>query len=403
MRFPASPARFAIAAALACKVGVASAAGNYDPGASDTEIKIGQTMPYSGPVSAFGITGRAHRAYFDKVNAEGGVNGRKIKLISLDDSFNPSKTVEQTRRLVEHEQVLFLFQPLGTAPISAIIKYTNAKKVPMIFASTMSPKVGDYRNYPWSIGWLPNGVSEGRVYAQYLLGERPNAKVAVLYQSDDIGKSYLEGLDEGYSARAARAIVARESYEIADTNVDSQVISMRASGADTVVLAATPKFAAQAIRKIWDIGWRPLRILTTSGGSIDATLKPAGLEKSVGITQAYFAKDPSDPQWANEPGMKEFFAWQRQYFPEAVDDIDQSAYGYNAAKALIEVLKRCGDDLTRANVMRQAQSLRNVAMPLFLDGITLDTSPTDHQPIERLRLQRFDGKQWVWFGEVLGK
>ncbi len=382
---------------------VAFAAGKYDPGAGGTEIKIGQTMPYSGPVSAFGITGRAHRAYFAKVNAEGGINGRMIKLISLDDGFNPSKTVEQTRMLIEHEQVLFLFQPLGTAPISAVIKYTNAKKVPMIFASTMSPKVGDHNQYPWSMGWLPNGVSEGRVYAQYLLQERPNAKVAVLYQADDIGRAYLEGLSEGFGTRATQAIVAKESYEVADTNVDSQVISMKATGADSVVLAATPKFAAQAIRKIWDIGWRPLRIMTTSAGSIDATLKPAGLERSVGVISAFFAKDPSDPQWATEPGMQEFFAWQKQYFPEAVDDLDQSAYGYNAAKAIVEVLKRCGDDLTRENVMRQAQSLRNVPMPLFLDGIVLNTSPTDHKPIEQLRLQRFDGKNWVFFGDVLGR
>jgi branched-chain amino acid transport system substrate-binding protein len=373
----------------------------YGPGASDTEIKVGQTMPYSGPASAYGTIGRSEAAYFKMINDQGGINGRKINFISLDDANSPPKTVEQVRRLVEQEEVLFIFQSLGTASNTAIHKYMNARKVPQLFVGTGATKWGDPQNFPWTIGWQPNYQTEAHLYAKYLLQNKPDAKIAVLYQNDDYGKDYVKGLHDGLGSQADRLIAKEVSYEVNDPTVDSQIVTLQASSADTLFIIATSKFAAQAIRKAYDVGWKPMTFINNVSSSVATVLQPAGLEKSVGLITALYLKDPTDPQWENDPPMKNWLAWMKKYFPDGnVKDIF-NVYGYAAAQTLVQVLKQCGDDLTRENIMRQAANLKNFEVSVLLPGIRINTSSTDFYPIEQVQLARFDGKRWVLFGEIL--
>jgi branched-chain amino acid transport system substrate-binding protein len=390
----------AAVAGFALCASVAQAQKKYDPGATDTEIRIGQTMPYSGPASAYGTIGRSEAAYFKKINDEGGINGRKIQLISLDDGYSPPKTVEMVRRLVEQEEVLFVFQPLGTAPNSAIHKYMNAKKVPQLFVASGATKWGDPKNFPWTMGWQPSYQSEAKIYAKDILANHPDAKVAVLYQNDDYGKDLLKGLKDGLGAKASM-IVMEASYEVSDPSIDSQIVSLKGSGADVLVDITTPKFAALAIRKVHDIGWKPVHYLNNVSLSIGAVLTPAGLDKSVGLITVAYLKDATDAQWENDPAMNDFRAFMTKYYPEGNLKDSSNVYGYSAAQTLVQVLKQCGNDLTRANVMKQAASLKNLQLPLARPGIAINTGPDDFFPFEALQLQRFDGKHWVPFGKVI--
>ena len=375
----------------------------YDPGASDTEIKIGQTMPYSGPNSAYGTFGRAQAGYFKMINDRGGINGRKINFISLDDAFSPPRTVEQVRKLVEEEQVLILFQNLGTATNSAVHKYMNAKKVPQLFVSTGATKWGDPEHFPWTMGWQPNYQTEADIYAKYLLQNKPDARIAVLYANDDFGKDYLKGLHDGLGQQVNKLIIKEVTYEFADPTVDSQIVTLQSSGADTLFIIAGPKAAAQAIRKVSDVGWKPMTFLTNVSASVAAVLEPAGLEKSVGLVTALYMKDPTDPQWEKDAALKTWRDWMQKYYPDGNTSDVLNISGYAAAQTLVQVLKQCGDDLTRENIMRQAANLKNLEIPVLLPGIRINTSPTDFYPIEQLQLARFDGKRWVLFGELIGR
>ena len=379
----------------------AAAEKKYGPGVTDTEIKIGQTMPYSGPASSYGTVGKAEAAYFAKVNAEGGVNGRKISLISVDDGYSPPRTVEQVRRLVEQEEVLLIFSVLGTPTNAAVQKYLNAKKVPQLFCASGGSEFGDPQHFPWTMGWRPNYRSEARVYAKYILKTRPDAKIGVLYQNDDLGKDYLKGLHEGLGEKAGSMIVSQVSYEVTDPTVDSQIVTLNASGANTLLNFSTPKAAAQAIRKVYDLGWRPLHFVANVGSSVATVLKPAGLEKSIGLFTAAFLKDPTDKQWQNDPSYREWLAWMKQYYPEGDTADFYNVYGYGLAQTLVHVLKQSGDDLTRDNIIRQAASVKNLALPMVLPGVKVNTSPTDYYPIKQMWMQRFDGKQWVLFGDLI--
>jgi branched-chain amino acid transport system substrate-binding protein len=372
----------------------------YDIGVSDTEIKIGQTMPYSGPASAYGTIGRAEAAYFQMVNDQGGINGRKIALISLDDGYSPAKTVEQIRRLVEQDQVLLIYQSLGTPTNTAIQRYLNAQKVPQLFVATGATKWGDPKNYPWTMGWQPSYHAESVIYAKYILQNKPEAKIAVLYQNDDYGKDYLNSLRAGLGTKA-RLIVKQVSYEVTDPSVESQIVTLQAAGADTFFLFATPKFAAQAIRKTYDIGWRPLLLVNNVSNSVGSVLQPAGLEKAEGLISSFYLKDPTDPQWSKDKGFKDWVDWMKKYYPQGdLADIF-NVYGYTVAQSLVQVLQQCGEDLTRENVMRQAVSLKNFDSPMLLPGVRINTGVSDYYPIEQMQLARFDGKRWVLFGEVL--
>lgn len=381
---------------------IAGAAKNYGPGVTDAEIRIGQTMPYSGPLSAFGTIGRAQAAFFEMVNSMGGVNGRKIRLLSLDDGYSPPKTIEQTRKLVESDEVLLLFSSFGTPPNTAALKYLNAKHVPQLFIAATGMKWGDPKNFPWTMAFLPNQKTGTAGYVQYLLKNKPDAKIAVLSQNDDFGKDYVRALREHLGAKADKMIVAEASYESTDPGVDSQIATLKGSGADTFFSFASPKFAAQSIRKVHDIGWKPLFFIPYSAQSVSAVLQPAGLEKSVGLISSAYVKDPSDPQWKNDAGTKEWLAWMKKYFPDGdVADIF-NVYAYTNAQLLVQVLKQCGDDLTRENVMKQAANLKNLELPMLLPGVRINTSATDYDPVKQLQLMRFDGKEWVRFGEVTG-
>ena len=375
----------------------------YGPGASDTEIKIGSTNPYSGPASAYGTIGRAESAYFKMINDQGGVNGRKINFISLDDGYSPPRTVEQVRKLIEQEQVLFLAGTLGTPPNSAIHKYVNAKGVPHIFVNTGATKWGDPKNFPWTMGFNLNYQAEGHIYAQYILDNKPDAKIAILFQNDDYGKDYVKGLKDGLGDKAAKMIVAEVSYEVTDPTVDSQIVTLKASGADTFYNVTTPKFAAQAIRKIYDMGWKPLHILNNVSISVGSVLTPAGLDKSVGLISAAYWKDPVDPQWQNDPGFKEYAAWFKKYYPEGDIRDSSNVSGYLIAQGVVHVLKACGDDLSRENVMKQMASIRDLQLPMMLPGIKWNTGPDDFFLIESAQLARFDGKEWARFGKIIGR
>ena len=390
----------AVAGLAAAAISVSALAQKkYDTGATDTEIKIGDTKPYSGPASAYGTIGKAIAAYFDKVNAEGGVNGRKVKYISLDDGYNPAKTVEQVRKLVEEDEVLFVFNPLGTPPNTAIHKYMNQKKVPQLFVATGATKWGNPKEFPWTMGWQPNYQTEGKIYAAHILETKPNAKIGVLYQNDDYGKDYLKGFEDGLGDKAKTMIVSKVTYEVTDPTVDSQIISLKNAGADTFFNITTPKFAAQAIKKAAEIGWKPTHYLNNVSAQVGATLKPAGLENSVGIITTQYGKDPTDPQWTNDKAMQDWRAWMAKYYPSGDVTDASNVYGYSVAQTVVQVLKQCGDNLTRENVMKQAASL-NLTLPMSLPGINIKTSPTDFYPIEREQLARFDGKTWVLFGKV---
>jgi branched-chain amino acid transport system substrate-binding protein len=375
---------------------------NYGPGVTDTEIKIGQTMPYSGPLSAFGTIGKAQAAYFEMINSKGGVNGRKINLLSLDDGYSPPKTIEQTRRLVGSDEVLLLFSSFGTPPNTAAMKYLNAKKVPQLFIAATGMKWGDPRNFPWTMAFLPSQKTGTTGYVRYLLKNRPEAKIGVLYQNDDFGKDYVKALKDQLGDKAGSMIVAEVSYESTDPSVDSQIATLKGSGADTFFSFASPKFAAQAIRKAYDIDWKPLLFIPYSATSVNAVLQPAGLQKSVGVISSAYVKDPTDPQWKTDAATKEWLTWMRNYFPDGDVAEIYNVYAYTNAQLLIQVLKQCGDDLTRENVMKQAANLKDFELPMLLPGVRINTSATDYDPIKQLQLMRFDGRQWVRFGEVTG-
>ena len=394
--------RLAIALALiATSTSGALAQKKYDTGATDTEIKVGNIMPYSGPASAYGVIGKTEQAYFNKINAAGGINGRKINFVSYDDGYSPPKAVEQARKLVESDEVLLIFNPLGTPSNSAIHKYMNSKKVPQLFVATGATKWNDPQNFPWTMGWQPNYQSESRIYAKYLLKERPAAKIAVLYQNDDYGKDNLKGLKEGLGAKAAAMIIAEESYETTEPSIDNHIVKLKATGADVFVNITTPKFAAQSIKKIAEIEWKPLHILNNVGASIGSVIKPAGFENSQGIISATYLKDASDPQWDNDGGMKEFLDFLAKDFPEG-NKLDGSVMvGFGVAQTLVQVLKQCGDNLTRDNVMKQAASLKDFRTEVLLPGIKINTSPSDFAPISQLQLMRFQGEKWELFGDVL--
>jgi branched-chain amino acid transport system substrate-binding protein len=395
-----------LAAALAVGLTLAPAAQaqkRYGPGASDTEIKIGQTMPYSGPASAYGTIGKSEAAYLRMINDRGGINGRKLNLISLDDGYSPPRTVEQIRKLVEDEQVLFTFQTLGTPSNTAIQKYMNARKVPHLFVATGATKWGDPQHFPWTIGWQPTYQHESHIYAKYILQNRPNAKIAVLYQNDDYGKDYLKGFKDGLGSQGSKLIVAEASYEVTDPTVDSQMVALKASGADVLFDITTPKFAAQAIRKVHDIGWRPLHFLNVVSTSVAAVLQPAGLDKSVGLVSVAYFKDPTDPAWKDDKEVNDYLAFMKKYYPEGNPADGFNAYGYAVAQTLVQTLKQCGDDLTRENIMRQAANLKDVEVPMLLPGIRINTSQSDFYPIEQVQLIRFDGKTWVRFGDIVSR
>jgi ABC-type branched-subunit amino acid transport system substrate-binding protein len=398
--------RITIASAAAFAVLAASSSGalaqkKYDTGATDTEIKIGNIMPYSGPASAYGVIGKTEAAYFKKINDAGGINGRKINFISYDDGYSPPKTVEQARKLVESDEVLLLFNALGTPPNSAIQKYMNSKKVPQLFVATGATKWNDPRDFPWTMGWQPNYQSEARIYAKYLLKEKPGAKIAVLYQNDDYGKDYVKGLKDGLGAKAASMIVAEESYETTEPTVDNHIVKLKSTGADVFVDITTPKFAAQAIKKIAEIEWKPLHFLNNVSYSVGSVIKPAGFGNAQGIISAAYLKDVSDPQWDNDPGMKQFLDFLARDFPEG-NKLDASVIvGYAVAQTMVQVLKQCGDNLTRENVMKQAASLRDFRTEVLLPGIKINTSASNFAPINQLQLVRFKGERWELFGDVV--
>jgi len=373
----------------------------YDPGASDTEIKIGNIMPYSGPASAYGVIGKTEEAYFKKINAEGGINGRKINFISYDDAYSPPKTVEQARKLVESDEVLLIFTPLGTPPNSAIHKYMNAKKVPQLFVATGATKWNDPKEFPWTMGWQPNYQSETRIYAKYILQNMPNAKIAVLYQNDDYGKDYLKGLKDGLGAKAASMILIEESYEVSQPTIDSNIVKLKSMNADVFVNITTPKFAAQAIKKMAEIQWKPTHFLNNVSASIGSVIKPAGYENAQGIISSAYMKDAADPQWKDDAGMKAFDEFLTKYYPEG-NRIDGSVmFGFNVAQGLVHVLKACGDNLTRENVMKQAANIKDLQLNGMLPGIKVNTSPTDFAPLSQLQLMKFNGDKWDLFGDVI--
>jgi branched-chain amino acid transport system substrate-binding protein len=380
--------------------GSALAQKKYDSGASDTEIKIGNIMPYSGPASAYGVIGKTEEAYFNKINAEGGINGRKINWISYDDAYSPPKTVEQARKLVEGDGVLLIFNSLGTSTNSAIRKYVNEKKVPQLFVASGASKWNDPKNFPWTMGWQPSYASEARIYAKYVLKEKPDAKIGVLFQNDDFGKDYLKGLKDGLGSKASM-IVAEESYDTSEPAIDEHVVKLKTSGVDVFVSITTPKFAAQAIKKAAEINWHPMHIISNVSASVGGVLEPAGIEISQGILSATYVKDGSDPQWDNDPGMKKFYAFLDQYLPKANRHDAAVVFGYGAAQTLVKVLKMCGDDLTRDNVMKLAASLKDVEIDTLLPGIKINTSPDNFAPIEQLQMMRFKGRKWELFGDVI--
>jgi branched-chain amino acid transport system substrate-binding protein len=387
-------------AAAAAIVATARSARADTPGVTDTEIKIGQTMPYSGPASAYGVIGRTEVAYFKMLNEQGGVNGRKISLISLDDGYSPPRTVEQVRRLVEDEKVAFLFNTLGTPPNLAIRPYCNENKIPQTFVATGAATFSDPKHYHWTMGWQPNYQTEARIYAQHILKTKPDAKIAALYQNDDFGKDYLIGLKEGLGADHAGMLIKEASYEVSEPTVDSQIVTLQASGADVFLIAATPKFAAQAIRKAYDIGWKPVRYLTNVSVSIAAVMKPAGLEKSKGAITAIYLKDATDPRWKDDPGFKQYAAFMDKYMSAKEIADNNTAYGFCLGATLVQVLKQCGNDLSRENVMKQAANLKDLELPMLLPGIKINTSPDNYSPIRQEALASFNGESWEQFGEL---
>src|ERR1700716_4187476 len=388
-------------AILAATCGGALAQKKYDVGATDTEIKIGNIMPYSGPASAYGVIGKTEDAYFKKINAEGGINGRKINFVSYDDGYSPPKTVEQARKLVESDEVLFIFNSLGTPPNTAIQKYMNTKKVPQLFVATGATKWNDPKEFPWTMGWQPNYQSESQIYAKYILKELPNAKIAILYQNDDYGKDYVKGLKDGLGVKAASMIVAEESYETTQPTIDSSIVKLKSTNADVFFNVTTPKFAAQAIKKMTEIEWKPLHFLNNVSVSIGSVMKPAGFENAQGIISSAYLKDTSDPQWKDDAGMKAFDEFLAKYFPEGNRIDGFVMYGYTVAQGLVHVLKNCGDNLTRENIMKQAASIKDLQLGGILPGIKVNTSATNFAPIAHFNLMKFKGDKWDLFGEII--
>jgi ABC-type branched-subunit amino acid transport system substrate-binding protein len=397
------PSRLAAisAAALLLTAGSALAQKKYDTGASDTEIKIGNIEAYSGPASAYGIIGKTEEAYFKMINDQGGIKGRKINFISYDDAYSPPKTVEQTRKLVESDEVLFIFNPLGTPTQSAVHKYMNAKKIPQLFIASGSSKWDDAKNFPWTMGYQPSYRSEARIFAKYILATKPAGKIAVFYANDDFGKDYVLGLKDVLGDKYAKMVIAEESYENSEPTIDSHIIKLKGSGADVLVNISTPKFAAQAIKKMHEIGWKPMHLMTDVSISIGAVMKPAGFDASEGILSAGYLKDASDPQWKDDAGMKKFMAFVEKYMPGANIADANMVYGYSAAQTMVHVLEQCGDDLTRANIMKQAASIKQFVPDTLIPGIHVKTSAADFAPIEQLKMMKFTNGKWDLFGDVL--
>jgi ABC-type branched-subunit amino acid transport system substrate-binding protein len=391
----------AAAVAIAMSITAAHAQKKYDTGASDTEIKVGQTVPLSGPASAYATIGKAQAAYMKMINDQGGVNGRKINLIQYDDAYSPPKTVEQIRKLVESDEVLLTFQIIGTAPNAAVQKYLNLKKVPQLFAATGATRFTDPKNFPWTMGFNPNYFVEGRIYGQYILKAYPNAKIGVLYQNDDLGRDYLNGLKAGLGDKASAMIVGEASYEISDPTIDSPLLRLKDAGADLLFSASTPKQAAQAIKKIAEIGWKPIHIIDINATSVSAVLKPAGLENSKGIISVGYVKDPADPVWKDDEGNKRYLAFMEKYYPDGDKYSNLNVYGYITAQLLVHVLKQCGDDLTRKNVMAQASHLTHVDLDMLLPGISVTTTPTDYRVNKQFQMVRFDGERWEKIGTII--
>jgi branched-chain amino acid transport system substrate-binding protein len=386
---------------LATTSGTVFAQKKYDPGATDTEIKIGNIMPYSGPASAYGVIGKTEEAYFKMINDRGGINGRKVNFVTYDDGYSPPKAVEQVRRLVENDEVLAVFNPLGTPSNTAIQKYLNAKKIPQLFVATGATKWNDPKNFPWTMGWQPSYQSEAQIYAKWLMKEKPDAKIAVFYQNDDFGKDYLKGIKEGLGAKATSMIIMEESYEVSEPSIDGHIVKIKAANPDTLLIFATPKFGAQTIKKTAELSWKPLQIITNVSISTGSVMRPAGLENAQGVLSAAYAKDGTDPQWNNDPGMKKWSDFLDKYMSGA-DKTDTSiVYGYGVAQTLAKVLEMCGDDLTRANVMKQAASLKDFVPDTLLPGVKINTSATDFAPISQLQMQRFKGEKWELFGDII--
>jgi branched-chain amino acid transport system substrate-binding protein len=391
------------AIALVTTAGLALAANQHDPDAANAEIKIGNIMPYSGPASAYGVIGRIEAAYFRKVNDEGGINGRKVDFISYDDGYSPPKTVEQARKLVEDDQVLLIFNSLGTPTNTAIHRYMNEEKVPQLFVATGATKWNDPKNFPWTMGWQPNYQAEARIYASYILKNKPTAKIGVLYQNDDYGKDYLKGLTDGLGDKAKSMIVSEQAYDVSEPAIDSEIVNLQASGADVFVDFSTPKFSAQSIRKASEIGWHPMFFLNNVSASVGSVLKPAGFDHSQGIISAAYLKDATSPEWKSDNDMKEWSAFMDKYAPSADKSDVSTVYGYAVARTMVQVLKQCGNDLTRANIMKQAANLKNFNPGLLLPGITINTSASNFAPIRQLQLIRFKGETWQRFGPILGE
>jgi len=387
-------------ASLAALAPAGAATAQTVVGVTATEIKIGHTNPYSGNASAYGTIGKAIAAYFKKVNDEGGVNGRKINFISYDDGYSPPKTVEMVRKLVEQDQVAFVFQTLGTPPNTAIQKYLNQQKVPQLFVATGATKWNDPKNFPWTMGYQPNYQTEGRVYAAYALSHVKDAKIGILYQNDDYGKDYLKGFEDGLGD-AKKQIVMKQTYEVTDPTIDSQIVNLKNSGANVFFNITTPKFAAQAIKKAHEIGWKPLHFLNNVSSSLGTVLKPAGLDASRDLITALYMKEVTDPQWRNDKGFQDWVAFMKKYYPDGALDDQANGFGYNVAILMTQVLKQCGNDFSRENIMKQAASVKNFELPLLLPGIKVNTSPTDFAPIEQEQLAKFDGEKWALFGEVI--
>ena len=387
--------------ALALSASSAYAQKKYDTGATDTEIKIGQTNPFSGPASAYATIGKTQAAYFKMINDQGGINGRKINLIQYDDAYSPPKAVEQVRKLVESDEVLLTFQVLGTPSNAAVQKYLNMKKVPQLFAATGASRFTDPKNFPWTMGFNPNYFVEGRIYGQYIIKNHPDAKIGILYQNDDLGKDYLNGIKAGLGDKAATMIVAEASYEVSDPTIDSQILKIKSAGADLFFSATTPKQAAQAIKKIAELDWHPVHILDINATSVGAVLKPAGLEASKGVISVNYGKDPSDPTWKDDAGMKKYLDFMAKYYPDGDKESLFNTYGYSTAQLMAYVLQKCGDNLTRENVMKQATSLNKVTGDLSLPGISNSTSPTDYRVNKQLQMEKFNGERWELFGPIL--
>ncbi len=373
----------------------------YGPGASDTEIKIGNTVPYSGPASAYGILGKSYAAYFKLINDQGGINGRKINFISYDDGYSPPKTVEQTRKLVESDEVMAIVGNVGTAANAAIQKYLNAKKTPQLFLATGATRWNDPKGFPWTMGWLPSYHAEALAYAKYIMKEKPNAKIGVFFQNDDFGKDYVKGLKEGLGDKASSMIVMETSYEVSEPTVDSHIVKLKAAGVDTIFSFATGKFAAQSIKKVAELGWKPLHIVPNASSSLGSVIRPAGFENAQDVVSATFAKDPTDPQWKDDEGMKKFYAYVEKYIPEGKAMESTVLSGYSIAQTMVAALQQCGDDLTHENLMKQAANLKGLELDGLLPGVTVNTSATDFSPIDQFQMMSFKGERWQRFGEII--